>query len=127
MLGKIDENNNLQLQQQFLSSHTDSPQESNTPVSEVNLEPITDTAKASWCHSQGCIIQSALLNQHPNVFLFVKTPHLFECISLWQSGNLLDNSSAINIACKAALNYERSRRELMRVIKENMKTNGSIH
>jgi len=70
---------------QFLSSHTDSPQESNKSVvqeSSVNLEPITDTALASWCHSQGCIIQHTLLNQHPNVFLFVKTPKLFECLSL---------------------------------------------
>ena len=111
---------------QFLSSHTDSPQESNkstTQESSVNLEPITDTALASWCHSQGCIIQHTLLNQHPNVFLFAKTPKLFECLSLWQQGNLLDNSSAINISCKAIVNYERSRRELMRIIKDNMKRN----
>ena len=62
-------------------------QSSSQQVSNTNLEPITDTAKAAWCHSQGCIIQSTLLNQHPNVFLFVKTPKLFECLSLWQQGN----------------------------------------
>jgi len=109
-------NNNLLSQSQFLSNHinTDSPQESNTTVSEVNLQPITDTALASWCHSQGCIIQSTLLNQHPNVFMFIKTPRLFECMSLWQQGNAQGN----------CVIFERSRRELMRIIKENMKTNG---
>jgi len=111
------------LQNSTVHNHTDSPTESSQQVSNTNLEPITDTAKAAWCHSQGCIIQSTLLNQHPNVFLFVKTPKLFECLSLWQQGNTLDDSSNINIACKATVNYERSRRELMRVIKESMKKN----
>ena len=105
------------------SSRDQSKSTSSFESSVTNLQPITDTALAAWLHSKGCIIQSTLLKQTPYTFLFLKTPKLFDLMSLWQQGNAQSDSDNLSLECRACFNYERSRRELMRVIKESLRKN----
>jgi hypothetical protein len=83
----------------------------------INYEPVTDTALASWLHSRGCIVQSSFLKENHHNFLFLKTPKLYELMSLWQQGNILSDDDKLSIECRACFNYERTRRELMRIVK----------